>query len=619
MSLRTGLEFIIHIDSFRNIDLVRQGVYQFRFTLFHQISDNSYTKYLALPYFSTPISLPKQPTLHCLTSGHIDDQNHTFFSNAFVIRYFNEEVNLGHIIQFRSEFDTASKSVYYLQIEMLFIELAAVGGVDFVLSLFAVENAVNLKSISKRIYKLDKVTNDIFSGYIPVVFDDIHYSILNLTVHSLIVDFKLRPSTLEECSVKDGETEPIIKIIQSKKTKENLNKKFIQIVKKATLADYLFADKSGKVTSEYADEVYEEYVGFILRIRMKLYSKLNDLSQKTVIKIKQKEFLGEINKREPFAAKCKSLDVQTVTNKLVEDLTSVSADITEMWHKYLDIIQFCAKRILSILSNEYTRMLNETFAYFIFTDKIDRKSIGYINYAEKHREKAKSLRESKFFESLQVLPIQDLCTFGKIKDIPLVFEDFYPPINTQVKQDLNKVHKKTLLADITCYQKLMVLVHGFQASSYDMRLIKNSLALLYNDYYFLCSSGNEEKTCGDIKAMGLNLAKEIHAYIIKNHLNQLGKISFIGHSLGGVIIRAALPHLEEYKDKMHTLLTLSSPHLGYLFHTSSLVNFGMWCLKAWQQSKCLAQLSLTDHKELSKCFLYQLAHAKVICVVRDRD
>jgi hypothetical protein len=437
------------------------------------------------------------------------------------------------------------------------------------------------------------------------------------------VDFKLRPGTLEDCSIKDEETEPVIKIIQSKAAKENLNKKLKQ-VRKATFADYLFADTSGKlvkkVKGEYADEVYEEYVGFLLRMQMKLSSKLNDLSQKTIIKsyVKQETFLSELNKRGTFAAKCKLLDTQAVANKLIEELTIVSADITEMWHKYLDVIQFCAKRILSILSHEYTRMLNETFDYFIFSNKIDRKSIGYINYAEIHREKAKSLRESKFFETLQVLPIQDLCTFGKIKDIPLVFEDFYPP-DTQAKHDIDTVRKKTLPVDITCYQKLMVLVHGFQASSYDMRLIKNYLALLYNDYDFLCSSGNEEKTCGDIQAMGLNLANEIRAYIKKNHLTQLGKISFIGHSLGGVIIRAALPHLEEYKDKMHTLLTLSSPHLGYLFHTSSLVNFGMWFLKAWQQSKCLSQLSLTDHKELSKCFLYRLAQAKVTDVLKSRE
>lgn len=40
------------------------------------------------------------------------------------------------------------------------------------------------------------------------------------------------------------------------------------------------------------------------------------------------------------------------------------------------------------------------------------------------------------------------------------------------------------------------------------------------------------------------------------------KISFIGHSLGGIVIRAALPHLSNIKDLMCTYMSLSSPHLG---------------------------------------------------------
>lgn len=52
------------------------------------------------------------------------------------------------------------------------------------------------------------------------------------------------------------------------------------------------------------------------------------------------------------------------------------------------------------------------------------------------------------------------------------------------------------------------------------------------------------------------------------------RISFIGHSLGGVIIRAALPYLEEFRDSMYTFLTLSTPHMGYLYNTSSLIDAG---------------------------------------------
>jgi len=42
-------------------------------------------------------------------------------------------------------------------------------------------------------------------------------------------------------------------------------------------------------------------------------------------------------------------------------------------------------------------------------------------------------------------------------------------------------------------------------------------------------------------------------------------MSFLTHSLGGLIVRAALPYLEEHADKMYNFITLSTPHLGYMF------------------------------------------------------
>ena len=52
--------------------------------------------------------------------------------------------------------------------------------------------------------------------------------------------------------------------------------------------------------------------------------------------------------------------------------------------------------------------------------------------------------------------------------------------------------------------------------------------------------------------------------------------SFVGHSLGNIIVRSALSHPEmrPFLDKIHTFLSLSGPHLGMLYPTSSLVSTG---------------------------------------------
>jgi hypothetical protein len=77
-----------------------------------------------------------------------------------------------------------------------------------------------------------------------------------------------------------------------------------------------------------------------------------------------------------------------------------------------------------------------------------------------------------------------------------------------------------------------------------MKMIKNNIALIFPEVMFLMSQANEDNTEGDIAEMGVRLAQEINTHI--SHYcpgNSLAKISFIAHSLGGLISRAALPYL----------------------------------------------------------------------------
>ena len=91
---------------------------------------------------------------------------------------------------------------------------------------------------------------------------------------------------------------------------------------------------------------------------------------------------------------------------------------------------------------------------------------------------------------------------------------------------------------------------------------------------------NEGETEGDILIMGERLADEIFQFITEWFPNNsLEKLSFIGHSLGGLIIRAALPHLLEVSDKFQFFLTFSAPHLGIMYNSSKLIDAGMWFLK----------------------------------------
>ena len=158
---------------------------------------------------------------------------------------------------------------------------------------------------------------------------------------------------------------------------------------------------------------------------------------------------------------------------------------------------------------------------------------------------------------------------------------------------------------------LIVLVHGFQGNSFDMRLIKYNLSLINQNLVFLSSQSNQDDTESDFKILGERLANEVKQFMKEwNNGIMFNKISFIGHSIGGIIIRSCLPLLEEYSCKMFFYCSLSSPHLGYAFTNSTLVDAGMWLLKKIKKCVSLEQLSFSDEKSMDKSFLYELSEAK---------
>lgn len=109
--------------------------------------------------------------------------------------------------------------------------------------------------------------------------------------------------------------------------------------------------------------------------------------------------------------------------------------------------------------------------------------------------------------------------------------------------------------------------------------------------------------------MSENLADEI-----LNHLEVFdikpGKVSFVAHSLGNIIVRAALtlPRLlQPLKPHLHTYLSLSGPHLGTMYSDSGLVNMAMWVMQKWKKSGSLIQLAMKDNPDPKSTFIYRLS------------
>ncbi|NXP74372.1 F135B protein, partial [Ramphastos sulfuratus] len=157
---------------------------------------------------------------------------------------------------------------------------------------------------------------------------------------------------------------------------------------------------------------------------------------------------------------------------------------------------------------------------------------------------------------------------------------------------------------------LVVCVHGLDGNSADLRLVKTfiEMGLPGGKLDFLMSERNQTDTFADFDTMTDRLLDEIIQHIQLYNLS-ISRISFIGHSLGNVIIRSVLtrPRFRYYLNKLHTFLSLSGPHLGTLYNNSTLVSTGLWLMQKLKKSGSLLQLTFRDNADLRKCFLYQLS------------
>uniref|UniRef100_A0A1D1XDS6 Protein FAM135B n=1 Tax=Anthurium amnicola TaxID=1678845 RepID=A0A1D1XDS6_9ARAE len=238
--------------------------------------------------------------------------------------------------------------------------------------------------------------------------------------------------------------------------------------------------------------------------------------------------------------------------------------------------------------------------------------------------------------------IQDMQVFGDPSHVPIVLVEQHVmnvPLHTSRRESfLGSLEQKGTLAmgaEDKALQKLfgggpqrnsrvlriVVFVHGFQGHHLDLRLVRNQWLLIDPGAECLMSEANEEKTSGDFREMGSRLAEEVKTFLRKkiDKYSRSGgcreiKLSFVGHSIGNIIIRSALTEcvMEPFLRYLHTYVSLSGPHLGYWYSSNSLFNSGLWLLKKFKGAQCIHQLTFTDDPDLQNTFFYKLCKRKTL-------
>ena len=284
-----------------------------------------------------------------------------------------------------------------------------------------------------------------------------------------------------------------------------------------------------------------------------------------------------------------------------------------------DFFKLIAEQYSDMLRVQFHSKLKSRYQHFIREKVIKVSHFGDIegeNPEEKHVKEADQIRKTSFISEIfkkTQMNVENETLFQKTEWSPILFQETYQKrvtgsqclIASAIKSrgNLQTMYKSQLV--LSRKRHLVVLVHGYGGSHYDMAAYKNFLSMIIPHSVFLASKANEEMENKKIDQMGRSLADEVKAAL--NNFSNIGKISFVGHSLGGIISRAALRHLEEFKGLMFTFVSLSSPHLGTVKGSSFLVTAGLFVQNKIKKESVIVELQMNDAKDPRESFLYSLA------------
>jgi hypothetical protein len=300
-----------------------------------------------------------------------------------------------------------------------------------------------------------------------------------------------------------------------------------------------------------------------------------------------------------FCLRCQSTTPAETLEVIRSLVTYATYYVAELMTALLALSSFHTSTVLLYYQEKAQkyRSLLYNHAIQIETNRVDTLPLtSPADLGNRHKALAAARRLEPLPIPISPISQQDLPDID-VSNFPVLFVDSYKRTNAAEDQE-----------EPRSGFHLMVFVNGFGGSRGDLLIIKDFIARSYShNMDFLLSQANQgDDTKEDIFEMGRKLAAEVEAYMGED-IDLIERLSFIGYSLGGLIIRAALCYMEKFKGKMFTVVTLSSPHLGLMYASSVLVEAGVWVWTSLTQAPSLKQISMSDASVVKGTALYQLS------------
>ncbi|KAL8099294.1 uncharacterized protein LOC141683483 isoform X1 [Apium graveolens] len=645
-------EIAIYIHRFHNLDLFQQGWYQLKITLRWEDGDSSS---VGFPSRVVQYEAPDLGSDDVYGVWKIDDTDHSFSSQPFRIKYARQDVLLSLMVSFNLPHDRSK--IYYqgvsttaviLKFELMYA--AVLGNRSTLQASLDVPAAVHEFRIPpKALLGLH--------SYCPVHFDAFHSVLVDVSLHITLLkggvhnSSKKSPSDFWADKVGAGGNYDKSKQVVLVKALFGARDLFLEDLHKLSRGISKTINFTN-LTSKFNERNLPPKVGLGTAD-----AEVHNLASRISLNLVEKGN-GNIDLRSDF--------IQSLsTDELFGAFLSLGDQLLYLWNVFLQFHRANKTKILEILRDTWASDRKAEWSIWMVYSKVEmpnqyissdvdgasqqalrRKALvlrklnedpaqAAATRAELHRRSIAQMR-------INNRSIQDMHIFGDPSRVPIIIVErvanaprrtasgdsyfsYLDQKHTHGMQSETGVKSTKKLSGTAPRSsrslKIVIFVHGFQGHHLDLRLVRNQWLLMDPKIEFLMSEANEEKTSGDFREMGLRLAQEVVSFVKKkmDKASRSGmlsniKISFVGHSIGNVILRTALAEdiMEPYLRYLYTYVSISGPHLGYLYSSNSLFNSGLWLLKKLKGTQVIHQLTFSDDVELRNTFFYNLSKQKTL-------
>ncbi|KAI7727990.1 hypothetical protein M8C21_006057 [Ambrosia artemisiifolia] len=631
-------EVAIYIHRFHNLDLFQQGWYQIKITM--RWEDSEYASFVGTPSRVVQYDAPELGSDDVLGVWKIDDTDHSFSSQPFRIRYARQDILLSVMISFNfslGKFEGPITSAVILKFELLYAPVLENGS--------NMQDSLNVSPAAVHEFRIPPKALLGLHSYCPVYFDAFHSVLVDTSVHISLLKGSVHTMKKhsnshwndEACGEKYDKRNQIL-LVKAFLTSRAI---LLQEIRNLSKAINETIDLTG-LTSQH-DET-------------NILIASTELDMETANASQVQENMQNVSKIPNGTVDFSSEYLYSLQNdELYRLFHSIGDQILYLWSTFLKFHREYKTKILDHLRNSWAIDRRAEWSIWMVYSKVEmphQSTLSEIDDSQYHALRGKVPLPRKIMEDpsqgaatraelhrrsiaqmrINSRSIQDLQIFGDPSRIPIVIVErvVNAPLlsasgNSYFRnldpKNTNGMLPQTDSGFSSNKQKGRILKIAVFGHHLDLRLVRNQWLLIDPKIEFLMSEVNEDKTSEDFRDMGLRLAKEVIAFVKKkmDKASRSGtlknvKLSFVGHSIGNVIIRTALAEsiMEPYHRYLHTYVSISGPHLGYLYSSNSLFNSGLWLLKKLKNTRCIHQLTFTDDIDLENTFFYNLSKEKTL-------